>query len=80
MPQHFLDNLICQFVFRQVFAPAQADIPFNPIESTPPQDYEEDLQELSEIKTKAQRLDLAESKGATRLFNKVNRMLGKLDR
>merc|ERR1719323_2523075 len=44
------------------------------------QDYEEDLQELSEIKTKAQRLDLAESKGATRLFNKVSRMLGKLDR
>ena len=35
---------------------------------------------MSEIKTKAQRLDLAESKGATRLFNKVNRMLGKLDR
>ena len=44
------------------------------------QDYEEDLQELTEIKTRAKRLDLAESKGATRLFNKVNRMLGKLDR
>ena len=44
------------------------------------QDYEEDLQELTEIKTKAKRLDLAESKGATRLFSKVNRMLGKVDR
>ena len=44
------------------------------------QDYEEDLQELTEIKTRAKRLDLAESKGATRLFSKVNRMLGKLDR
>ena len=43
------------------------------------QDYEEDLQELTEIKTKAKRMDLAESKGATRLFSKVNRMLGKVD-
>lgn len=43
------------------------------------QDYEEDLVELKFIKAEAGRFDLKESKGAKRLFTKVNKMLGKVD-
>ncbi len=43
------------------------------------QDYEEDLQELSEIKAKVERTDLSETKGAARLFGKVNKMLNNVD-
>jgi LETM1 and EF-hand domain-containing protein 1 len=44
------------------------------------QDYEEDLQELSDIKEQVARSDLNETKGAARLFSKVNKMLNKVDR
>ncbi len=42
-------------------------------------DYEEDLNDLKFIQAKAHRYNLQESKGAKRLFAKVNRMLGNVD-
>jgi len=42
-------------------------------------DYEEDLEELAFVKALSGRQDLTESKGARRLFSKVNRMLGKTE-
>merc|ERR1719508_727025 len=42
-------------------------------------DYQEDLGELSETATKAGRNDLKQTKGAARLFKRVNKMLNKMD-
>ncbi len=43
------------------------------------QDYEEDLEDLKWMKAEAGRFDLHESKGAKRLFSRVNKMLGRMD-
>lgn len=42
-------------------------------------DYQDDLGELSETALKAGRKDLKQSKGAARLFKRVNKMLNKMD-
>lgn len=44
------------------------------------QDYEEDIEELKFIKAEANRFDLQESKGARRLFSRVNKILSNVDR
>eukprot|EP00094_Tigriopus_californicus_P013002 TCALIF_12572-PA protein Name:"Similar to LETM1 LETM1 and EF-hand domain-containing protein 1, mitochondrial (Gallus gallus)" AED:0.08 eAED:0.08 QI:0/0/0/0.5/1/1/4/0/871 len=44
------------------------------------QDYEEDIEELKFIKAEANRFDLQESKGAKRLFSRVNKILSNVDR
>jgi LETM1 and EF-hand domain-containing protein 1 len=42
-------------------------------------DYEEDLEELQFVRAEAGRFDLHESKGARRLFSRVNKMLSKVN-
>ena len=43
------------------------------------EDYEEDLKDLDELKHSAKAFNLTETKGAKRLFTKVNQMLSKVD-
>ena len=43
------------------------------------EDYEEDLKDLDQLKSSVKTFNLAETKGAKRLFNKVNQMLSKVD-